>query len=357
MKLLESCYEINFSKINFIERKRKITDKKTIITGASKTGKSYLIYDFLSNFSSLEYLYIDLYDLRNSETISSQNLEEFIKNNKIKVLVLENFNFQFLVPECENIIISTTNPKNIDRFSNINLTALDFEEYLLHDNKYQNITQSFNSFLKFGNLPEIVNLDEHKKIHRLQEIIKLSCKDETTYEILKIIIENIDEKKSLFQLYNTLKTKIKISKDKFYEVCKTFEENRTIYFLEKFNQEKSAKKIFCYNFSFLKAITHTKKFKNEFSNMIFLELINKYEDIYYLDNIDFYIKSKNIAIVCIPFFNLSLNITTVQKIIKSVLEFDIKEINIITISNSQKIPDSKIKIVAMPFYEWALSSD
>ena len=36
---------------------------------------------------------------------------------------------------------------------------------------------------------------------------------------------------------------MKISKDKFYEVCKQLENNKTIYFLEKFNQEKSAKKL------------------------------------------------------------------------------------------------------------------
>ena len=34
-------------------------------------------------------------------------------------------------------------------FKNLIISALDFEEYLLHDNKHQNITQSFNSFLKF----------------------------------------------------------------------------------------------------------------------------------------------------------------------------------------------------------------
>ncbi len=169
------------------------------------------------------------------------------------------------------------------------------------------------------------------------------------------MIENIDEKKSLFQLFNSLKTKIKLSKDKFYEVCKILENSRIIYFLPKYNQEKSAKKIFCYNFSFLKSITHTKKFKNEFSNMVFLELINKYEDIYYYEQIDFYIKSKNIAVVSIPFFNTFLNNNLIKKIIKNALELNIKEINIITISNNEKIQDPKIKINVVPFYEWALS--
>ena len=200
MKSLEACYEINFSKINFIERKIKIEDSKTIISGASKTGKSYLIYDFLSEFKAKDYIYIDLLDLRNDIDEISQNLAKFIKMNEITVLVVENYNFQFELPSCENIIISMVKPEKIKGFKNLIIGALDFEEYLLHDSKHQNITQSFNSFLKFGNLPELINIEEYRKIQRLQEIIYLQCKDETQYEIFKILIENIDERKSLFQL-------------------------------------------------------------------------------------------------------------------------------------------------------------
>ena len=355
MRSLEACYEINFSKVNFMERKTKITNSKTIISGAAKTGKSYLIYDFLSSFKPKEYLYIDFSDLRNDFFEISKNLEKFIKMNEILVLVIENFDFSFELPYCENIIISTQIPTQLKGFKNLTISALDFEEYLLHDNKHQNIIQSFNSFLKFGNLSEIINYDEHKKIHRLQEIVQLQCKDETQYQIFKILVENIDEKKSLFQLFNTLKSKIKISKDKFYETCKIYENNKSIYFLEKYNQEKSAKKLYCYNHSFLNAISHVKKFKNEFSNMIFLELINKYKEIYYLDYIDFYVKSRNIAIIPIPFFNRFLMNNLLKKIIKNAHEFAINEINIITISNNEKISDPKLKINIIPFYEWALS--
>ena len=355
MKSLEACYEINFSKINFIERKIKIKNPRTIISGASKTGKSYLIYDFLSGFKVKDYIYIDLLDLRNDINEISQNLAKFIKMNEITVLVIENYNFQFELPSCEYIIISMIKPDKIKGFKNLIIGALDFEEYLLHDNKHQNITQSFNSFLKFGNLPELINIDELKKIQRLQEIFKLLCKDETEFHILKILIENIDEKKSLFQLFNVLKMKMKISKDKFYETCKNFEDNKTIYFLQKYNQEKSAKKIFCFNHSFLNVLSHTKKFKNEFSNMIYLELVNKYKEIYYLDNIDFYIKEKNLGIIAIPFFNTHLNNGLLKKIIKTALELKISEITIISVSNNEKINDSKIKINVLPFYEWALS--
>ncbi|WP_122893290.1 ATP-binding protein [Arcobacter peruensis] len=355
MKTLENCYELNFSKINFIERKIRITHPKTIITGASKTGKSYLIYDFLSNFKSKDYIYIDLKDSRNNLEEIIDNLDKYLRQNQITVLVLENFSFEFELPYCDNVIISTNTPKSIRGFKNITVSALDFEEYLLHDNRHQNITQSFNNFFKYGNLPEIINIEEHKKVQRLQEIIKLQAQNDTQFEILKLLFENIDEKKSLYQLFTNLKNKIKISKDKFYETCKTLEINKTIYFVEKYNQEKANKKIYSYNHSFLNSISHHKKFKNEFTNMIFLELIDKYKNIYYLDNIDFYIKSKKLAIVGIPFFNSFLVKSTLRKIYKIMDEYEIKELNIITVSNDEKISHDTFKINVIPFYEWALS--
>lgn len=355
MKSLENCYESNFSKVNFMERKIKITHPKTIIIGASKTGKSYLIYDFLSNFKVKDYIYIDFKDVRNDLDEIENNLDLFLRQNQIKVLVLENFQFQFALPYCDNIIISTNEEKNLRGFKNISISALDFEEYLLHDNRHQNITQSFNTFLKDGNLPEIINIEDHKKVSRLQEIITLQSKNETQFHIINILFENIDEKKSLYQLFNTLKTKIKISKDKFYETCKELENNKTIYFLQKYNQEKATKKIYAYNHSFLNVLTHNKKFKNEFTNMIFLELIDKYKEIYYLDYIDFYIKSKKTAIVGLPFFNMFLMSSTLKKIYKIMEEHEIKELNIVTISNTEKIQHPTLKINVIPFYEWALS--
>lgn len=355
MKTLESCYEINFSKINFMERKIKITHPKTIIKGASKTGKSYLIYDYLSNYKNEEYIYIDFYDTRNDHEEISLHLDSFLREHKIKVLVLDNFDFSFEIPYCEDIIITCEINKKIKGFKNITVKALDFEEYLLHDNKHQNITQSFNSFFKYGNLPEIIQYDEYKKTNRLQEIVKLQSQTNTHLEILKILFENIDEKKSLYQLFNSLKTKIKISKDKFYEKCKSFEESNTIYFLAKYNQEKASKKIYSYNHAFLSSISHNKKFKNEFANMIFLELIGKYKEIYYLDYIDFYVKDKNLAIITIPFFNSFLMNASLKKVYKIMDEYDIKELNIITISNEEKISHKEFTVNVLPFYEWALS--
>lgn len=355
MTTLEFCHELDFSKINFLERKKRITHPKTIIKGSSKTGKSYLIFDYLSTFNTQDYLYIDFQDFRNDIEEIKENLQDYILKNKIKVVVFENFDFSIKLPFCDNIIISTKEDRKIKGFRNLNLMPLDFEEFLLHENKNHNITQSFNTFLKFGNLPQTVYENEFLIYTNLQNLIKIINPNTTSEDILKTLIFNIDEKKSLNQLYLNLKSKIKISKDKFYEECKRFENENIIYFIEKFNQKKAVKKIYSYNPALLTAITHKRKFKNEFTNLVFLELKNRFEDIFYLDYIDFYLPNKKLAIICIPFFNSYLMQSQLRKIRKNLQENEVDDIYILTVSNTEEFLYNDFKINVLPFYEWALS--
>ncbi len=355
MNTLEYCHEFDFSKINFIERKTRITHPKTIISGPPRVGKTFLIYDYLAKFNVEDYLYIDFKDIRNSKKVIEKNLEEYIYRNKIKVLVLEDFQFDIKIPFCESVIISTQKEHYLKAYKNIYLNPLDFEEYLLHENKNQNITQSFNTFLKHGNLPESVNKAEHIIYKELQNIIKLYTDDLISQQILKILLDNIDEKKSLNQLYLTLKEDYKISKDKFYEKCKEFEEKKIIYFIKKYDQERATKKIYSYNSAFYNAINYKKKFKNELTNIVFQELLNKFKGIYFLDYIDFFIPKEKIAICSIAFFNSSLMSPTLKKILKVAKEYKVENLYIITVSNNETFTIDDIEINVLPFYEWALS--
>ncbi|PLY09238.1 MAG: hypothetical protein C0626_09570 [Arcobacter sp.] len=354
MKTLDSCYELEFNKINFQERKNKITHPKTIVCGPPKTGKSYLIYDYLSNFESEDYLYINLDDFRNQKEEIIIFLDDFIKEKKIKVLVLENFDFDFEIPIMQSVLITTTNYKKLFGFKTIFVHGLDFEEFLLHDNKHQNTIASFNHFFKYGNLPEMIAIDENKKFNRLQEIIKLFCKDKTEIEVLKLLFSSIDENKSINQLFTILKKSIKISKDRFYELCKFYESNQLIFFLKKFNHEKSTKKIYAYNHSFLSSISHNKKFKNEFTNMIFLHLQKEYKNIYYLDKVDFFIEDNKSLVLSIAFFNTMLHGAIIKKIHNIIDELNITQVYIITAGNSDVLSYKKIEINILPFYEWAV---
>ena len=61
----------------------------------------------------------------------------------------------------------------------------------------------------------------NKKKTKITRDIKLSSLDETYYEILKSLIWKYWWKKSLFQIFNSLKLKLKFQKDKFYEKKKS----------------------------------------------------------------------------------------------------------------------------------------
>ena len=356
MNILEQIYEINFNKINFHERKTTIDYKNTILKGPPKSGKSYLIYDYLSNFDDNEYLYIDFDDYKNEKNQVSKYLNEFIEKNNIVVLVLENFRFDIELPDnIESIIITTIEDVSLDGFETIYVDGLDFEEYLLFDIKHQSSSNSFNSFLKFGNFPEVIEYHETKKTTRNYEICKLYCSDAIQLQIFFLLIKNAGEKKSIYQLFNSLKKEIKISKDRFYKTCEVFEQNNVIFFCEKFEQPKAVKKIFVHNHSLLDIVSYNKNFNNLFKNMIYLELHKRYSRVYYLDNIDFYLEDENEIILAIPFFNNLISSKIIAKILPIIETHKIEIVTIVTVSIEQSIFVGEIEAQIVPFSSWAVS--
>jgi len=356
MNILEQIYEIDFNKINFHERKVKIDYKNTILKGPPKSGKSYLIYDYLSQYESKQYLYIDCADYKNDLKEISKNLKEFVFENNIEVLVLENYQFTFELPsKMESIIITTQMDEIVDGFEIIYVENLDFEEYILFDIKHQTSSNSFNSFLKFGNYPEIIEYPEIKKTTRNYEICKLYSNDFTELQILFLLIKNAGEKKSIFQLFNTLKKEMKISKDRFYKICEKFEENKVIYFCEKFEQPKAVKKIFVHNHALLDIVSYKKNFNNLFKNMVYLELNKRYNNLYYLDNIDFYLAKNNEIVLAIPFFNNLISANIISKILPITDIYKISTITIVTISSDETIYIGEVEAQIVSFRRWAVS--
>jgi hypothetical protein len=352
MNTLEILYENKIQSNIFLERKEKITDKYTIILAPKLSGTSYLIYDYLTNYQDDEYLYIDLKNLKNLE-FNFEHLDNFITLKDIKVLVIENYDYSFVLPKVSSIILSVNIYKQIKQFSLLKLMPLDFEEYLSFDTKQLNITNSFNSFLKYGNIAQIINFKDINKQNRNKEILQLSILNETKYDILKLLIKNSGQIKSTYLLYSIYKKTNKISKDFFYKSVKEFEQNNTILTCSKYNSPKAAKKIFCYNHAFIDTVTYNKNFSYVFSNMIYLELFTKYQDIFYSDNIDFYIKESSCIILSIPFYNQTQISNISSKILKIIEDLKCTKIFIITISNRDNIYIDNISCEILPFYEWA----
>ncbi|MEA3354272.1 MAG: ATP-binding protein [Campylobacterota bacterium] len=355
MTILDHIYETDIPKHNFHERKKSITNKNTILYGPPKSGKSYLIYDYLRGFENDKYLYIDLGDYRNEKEEIISYLDYFIEKNTIEMIILENFEFDFDLPKVTSIIISTDHPKILEGFETILVEPLDFEEYLLFDTKHQNTSYSFNSFLKYGTFPEIIEFSEQKKHKRNYEICQLYCKDQTDLEILFLAIKSSSQIKSVYQLFNQLKKKIKISKDRFYKTFEKLEQNKIIHSIQKYNQPKSAKKIFVFNHALLDIVSYKKNFNNLFKNMVFLELNTLYDDIYYLENVDFYIPSQNMIVISIPFFNDLVSSVLISKIMPHIQKQEIQNIMIITVSGEKNIYIDNIEAQVITYYDWVLA--
>ena len=323
--------DFKLPKVQIYERKIKLKYKNTIIYGAKGVGKTFLILDFLKDFKG-KFIYIDLNDPR----------EKKLDLSGYDLVILENYNKFFPLPNTITFLTST-NDLSIRGFEKIELKNLDFEEYFSFD-RHQSITHSFNYFLSDGNSSELLFLDDFFKAKKLQENLKLMPYD---YDILKFLFSHIGEKFSLYQIYQILKKTKKLSKDKFYKEIETLQKDNIIFFVDKFNSLKAPKKVFSYNFGYKNALTYDKNVLGILENMVFLELD---EEVYYLENINFYLPEKNKIILIYSFISEVQLIEKLKKLPKNI-DFDI--IEVITISNEFEIEFKNIKVEVKPFWIWA----
>ncbi len=358
MNLLETLYEIKLKNHSFYDRKVKIQYKKTLLLGPRKSGKTHLIIDYLQNFDKNELLYIDFNDERiDIEDINYQKLTSFIEKNHIKVLILENFDFSFIIPEVQEIIISADiKNTNIEHFHSIHLYPLDFEEFILFDKKHFNIEPLFNLFTNHGSLPEVIQYNEENRYKQIQKISKDIFQSRNEFLIFKKFSEMQSTKVSLFQLYNQLKTKIKISKDFIYKTSQDLQERELIILLEKYQQKKSAKKVYLFDFAIKNALSFKKDFLKRFENMVFLELYKRQKDIYYTDSIDFFIEKEFEGIICAPFTPILTIKTKMKKAMSHFKALHVKKIWIITLGNEGGFEQENVNFTLIPFWDWALQN-
>lgn len=356
MDLLETIYNQKLKNTTFYDRKIRIMNKKTLLLGPRKSGKTHLIIDYLQNFNPDEFLYIDFKDERiTDEDINFSKLENFIIQNHVKLLVLENFNFSFKIPKIENIIItSDDSSKTLENFHRIFLYPLDFEEFIAFDKRHFNIEQLFSIYSNKGTLIPIVLYNEDNYLLEFQRISKDLFDSKNEFLIFKKLSELQGNKASLFQIYNQLKMKMKISKDLLYNVSQKLNNRELVLFLEKYEQKKASKKIYIFDFAIKNGLTYKKDFLKRFENMVFLELYKRQKDIFYTEHINFFIPKKNEGIICLPFTPTD---SLKEKMIKTVSHFKsihVKKIWIITIGNIGEFELGNIKFEQIPFWNWAL---
>ncbi len=352
METLENLYDIKHKNNHFHERKLTIAAKKTLINGVKKSGKTSLIIDHLRAFKHDEILYIDLHDTRVDKQEVAKNLNNFLKTKQIKILVIENYDGSFEIPQVDEIILTCRD--DVVGFETITLLPLDFEEFISFESKHSNIEHTFGLYANTGSYPQII-LNSSNSVHwSMQEMLHVIISDATEFEIFRKLSEAQGSKISLFQIYNQLKPNIKISKDSLYKKVKKLERDRMIFLVQKQNSPKSNKKLFLIDFALKNALTFKKEFLKRFENMIFLELMKKGHTIFYSDFIDLYIPKKSYGVLCIPFLPQEIINQKLQKIVLHVKELGIKKIDIVTVGNEGEFWLKSTKCSIIPFWDWAL---
>ncbi len=352
MNILDFLYEQDFKKINFLDRKVSVNSPKTFIYGTNKSGKSYLIYDYLNRFSKKEVLYIDFNDERVNKEEIKKNLYSFIKSKNIKVLALDNFDFSFEIPNISNIVISSNKDREIKNFKKIHLFPLDFEEFISFYKKYSHPQAMFNIYAKVGTYPKNVLHSKDFLYQNIQEMLKISLTKEE-FLIFKQFAISQGKKKSLFQIFNEIKKENKISKDLFYKTVNDLKDRDFIFLVEKFNQPRAYKKIHLIDFTLKSAFSFQKDFMKMFENMIFLELIKRGYDLSYTDSIELLSSKNKSAFLAMPFLPLEIIKTKLNILKKEFKKLQIEKVYVITLEYEEEFINEDIKYEIKTFWNFA----
>jgi len=354
MNILDFLYEKDFKKSFFLDRKVSVKSKKVFLTGSRKSGKSSIILDHLSRYPKGKALYIDFEDERVDKREVSLYLKNFIKEKKIRIIALDNFDFSFPIPDCDEIVISGVKEKSLPGFEKLTLYPLDFEEFLAFYKKYSTLENAFNLYAKIGTYPQAVLNPKENLVRVLQEIVKLSMEEELKYKVFKEFILLQGAKKSLFQIFNKMKEREKISKDRFYHICEELKEEKFLFLVEKFNQKRAAKKIFLIDFVLKNAFTFHKDFIKLFENMIFLELLKRKKEVFYLEGSDFYVPKEKRAVLPMPFLPLETVKLKTKLFLEKTKSEKIEKIEIVTLGDENIFRENQIECEVLSFWDWAL---
>ncbi|MFL1707156.1 ATP-binding protein [Campylobacter sp. MOP7] len=364
MKELLSLYNTPLKSIKFIDRKFSITSPNTLIIGSDGSGKTSLAIDHLKQFKNEEILYINLQDIRISEAKILDDLELFLKdNNTIKALVIEGITLPEHIVAMDKIsnlnlqnIIITTELKNINLsgFKKLNLSGLDYEEFIAFFPKNLDQDQLFSHFVTHGNNLNSVFLDQSEVIENLQSRLK-SKLGEVEINLLKECAAFQGANLSAYELYKNLKTRSKISKDRVYAGLVDLENRGFINLIAKFDQPTAAKKLYFNDFAMRNALSLKKDFAKLFSNMVFCELFKFKEEIFYTKDFDFFLSKRKLAILCIPFSDSDLIFLKFKKLHANLKALGVNKLQVISVANQADLSIEGIKCEILPFSRWALS--
>ena len=351
MELLEFFYEKSIIKQHFLPRRVQLApSSRILLTGPKYSGKYALVQQFLRTYAEpKKTLLIDFDDARADKDTINRTIDAFIQEKEIATLVYYGYRPDIPLPECRQIIVVAHHYVELEGFRHYRLRNLDFEEFMLFE-KRSEPKVAINHFLRLGNYPETVRSEEYKKDRRIQELYRLSFGAD--FAIFKELTYYQGHNVSVHFLFERIKERHKISKDRFYALLYNWEQGGYIHFVPKHGAKRAAKKLFFHNFTAKSDLWVQKEFPKIFENMVYLELAG--EKVWYLEPLGLYLPEHRKAVLAIPFGTEARIQARIEQLL-SKNSIDIATIEVITVANSFRYEIGKITCEVLPFYEWALA--
>lgn len=349
--LLEEFYKTDLHIDKHHDRKLFIDDKSYQINGITKSGKTQLVKSYLLSHRKNSYLYIDCEDIRIDVDLLNLALGNFCKENRIDILVFDNYKKGFHFPNVTQLLITSEEKFDFEELDQIDLYPLDYEEFLAYEHKYD--SSALNHFFQLGGLAVMHKIHADERNTYLQRVLQYTL-DDVEFDILTVCAKFSSQKISAFMVYERLKLKRKISKDKLYKSFEGLIEKKYIHQLEKFAHQKAIKKIYLCDTSFKSALSTEKNFGRLFENMVYLELIKNKKEVFYADEIDFYIPEDDEIILCKPFSDERRLFKKLESIEAFLFTYSIVKITVITMNKEASVSHPLTKVNIIPFDIWAL---
>jgi predicted AAA+ superfamily ATPase len=351
MNILDKFYSFSPKNEKFYPRKLKLPKNESfILTGPRGSGKSALIFNYLQNLNKNDYLYIDCLDpLFILEELQSDILEDFIRQENIKTLILDHFYEGFLetFPKVEHLIIVSKDLINLN-LKKYFLFPLDFEEFI---NFEPHLSQAsvFTQFSKKGSLPKIAISNNYQIAQKEFFFEKFDAQEGKVMLILSLFQAKIT---TPHQIYQKAKDYFKISKDWLYKTIKNYEKEGVIFQIPTLNKG-FGKKLIIYDFAFSNYLNKYQTFLTTLDSIIAIALIKKRKNIV-ASNLPLGYLMQNEFILIAPFDSEESFWIKAQNNFGFFTKNKIKKITVITVSNSFEFNIKNISFSALPFYEWVV---
>ena len=349
--LLEELYKTEISLERFYDRKIFLDQRSYQIVGITLSGKTKLVKSYLFGLKKKSYLYIDCNDERIEVYELNNILNSFCRKNSIDTLVLDNYNKAIKIPNVTQLIIIVEQELKYDFLETLYLYPLDYEEFLAYEHKYD--STALNHYLQLGSLPVMHKLSSDERVIYLQQKLKIAL-GEIEFEILKYVAKLSSTYLSAFSIYQRLKQKRKISKDKTYISYKSLVQKGYVFELGKFAHPKAIKKLYLGDIFFKTALCTDKNFGRLFENLVFLELLKQKKACYYYDDVEFYLPEQDEIIFPKPFADERRLFKRLASLEEFLFSYNIKKVTVISMSKEATISHPLSQVEIIPFDIWAL---